>query len=95
MNFTTWLDTFISEKEIDLERTFEIEDPITGWNFIPVGSVIEHMKIAGIVEQMRIKSTFVKIDFANGDPYHFIEYLAKALVAIRSGSALYNVFEGK
>ena len=79
MKFTKWLDTFISEKEIDLNKTFEKIGPETGWNLIPVGVVIEHMKIAHPSEQAAIKNVLVKIDFMNGDVYHFLDHLAGAI----------------
>jgi hypothetical protein len=41
--FCTWLDTFVEEKGIDLERTFEVEGKDWGLNIIPVGVIVEHM----------------------------------------------------
>ena len=78
MNFTKWLDTFISEKEINIDRTFEVEEP-SGTNFIPVGCVIEAIKQTIGNEQKQIKDTIVKIDFLNGDVYHFFNHLAGAM----------------
>lgn len=78
MTFTQWLDTFISEKNIDTEKEFEIEGD-NGLNIIPVGCVIETIKATCKTEQKQIKETIVKIDFMNGDVYHFFNYLAQAM----------------
>ena len=76
--FADWLDTFVSEKGLDTERLFEAEGE-SGLNIIPLGVVLEHIKIAPTKEQEAIKTTLVKIDFMNGDPCHFFAHLAKAL----------------
>jgi len=73
-----WIDRFVSEKELDTEHVFEIEGE-SGPNFIPLAVVIEHIKIATRQEQVQIKNVLVKIDFANGDPMHFFNYLAQAI----------------
>lgn len=78
MTFTTWLDTFTTEKGLDMERTFEVNGT-SGWNLIPLGCVIEAIKAASKREQDQIKATLVKIDFMNGDVCHFFNHLAKAL----------------
>lgn len=79
MTFNQWIDTFVAEKGIDLDHTFEIEGGDWGTNFIPVAVVIEHMKITTPAEQKQIKNVIVKIDFANGDILDFFQYLAKAI----------------
>lgn len=76
--FNQWLDTFIEEKGIDLERSFEVDGP-SGWNLIPVGCVVEAIHGAPRHEQAAIKNTLVKIDFHNGDVYHFLRHLAGAI----------------
>lgn len=78
MNFNNWLDTFIEEKGIDTEQILEAEGE-SGTNFIPVGVIIEHMKIASAYEQNIIKGVIVKIDFMNGDVLPFFRHLAKAI----------------
>ena len=73
-----WIDRFVQEKELDTDHVFEVEGA-SGPNFIPLAVVIEHVKIATKWEQAQIKNTLVKIDFANRDPMHFFEYLARAI----------------
>ena len=78
--FDTWIDTFIEEKGIDIESTvFEVEGQETGLNIIPLGVVIEHIKITSKQEQAKIKDILVMIDFKNGDICHFFKHLAQAL----------------
>lgn len=78
MKFDTWLDTFLNEKNIDLEHDFEVQGE-SGLNIIPAGVVVEHIKIASAGEQEQIKNTLVMIDFKNGDVYHFLNHLAGAI----------------
>lgn len=77
--FTTWLDTFIDEKGLDLERVFVVEGKEWGTNHILLGCVIDAIKAAPAHEQASIKSMLVKIDFRNGNLYHYFEHLAKAI----------------
>jgi len=79
MTFAKWLDTFVEEKGLDREQSFEVEGPVWGTNWIPLEVVIEHMKIASKQEQQQIKEIIVKIDFKNGDVMHFFKHLAGAL----------------
>ena len=76
--FCDWLDTFISEKGIDLEDSFEI-DLENSFNIFTYGVIVEHIKIAPASEQRKIKDVIVQIDFKNGDVRHFFRHLAKAL----------------
>tara|TARA_R100001510_G_C7520764_1_gene116372 strand:- start:55 stop:306 length:252 start_codon:yes stop_codon:yes gene_type:complete len=77
-NFNNWLDTFIDEKNINKEDTFEINKNGT-LNIISYGSIIDHIKITSKQEQEQIKKTIVKIDFFNGDVLHFFRHLGQAL----------------
>lgn len=83
-NFNTWLTTYCEEADIDNERTFEIETE-SQVHFIPVGVVIEHAMIASTEEQAFIKDTVVKIDFHNGDVYHFFNHLATCIACVADG----------
>jgi len=78
-SFNNWLDTFIDEKGIDLEDTFEVEGPEYGINTIPYGVIIEHMKIAQPHEQAAIKNMLVRLDFANADIRDYLRHLGKAI----------------
>lgn len=76
--FNKWLDTFLSEKSIDLEEGFEVEGP-SGPNHMSYAIVIEHIKIASAREKHGIKDTLVKIDFFNKDVKSYLRYLGKAI----------------
>ena len=79
MLFDTWVDTFLSEKGIDLEHVLEVPGPYGGVNLIPVGVLMERIKGAPTKEQQGIKNTLVRIDSANGDVLQFLHHLAKAI----------------
>lgn len=73
-----WLDMFVEEKALDTEEVFTVDGP-SGPNYIPLGVVIEHIKIAPVHEQRQIKDMLVKIDFYNGDVLDFFEHLSRAI----------------
>ncbi len=75
MTFNNWLDTFIEEKNLDLDHTFEVEGD-GGLNLIPLGAVVGMMQTWPTDLQSRAKTTLVKIDFANGDSVDFLKYIA-------------------
>ena len=79
MVFNKWLDTFIEEKGIDLEDTFELQGP-SGTNLMSYGVIIEHIKLTQGEEQKMIKDMIVKIDFKNGDIKHFLRHLGQGIV---------------
>ena len=81
MNFNTWIDTFVEEKEINLEERFEVEGEVYGTNDFSYGVIVEHMKVAPASEQAQIKNVIVQIDFKNGDVKHFFRHLGQALAA--------------
>lgn len=78
LTFPEWLDTFVAEKELDTEGLFEIETSCAV-NLIPVGVVLEHMKIAPPEEQAAIQHMLIKLDFYHADVLAFFRHLAGAL----------------
>ena len=77
-----WLNTFVEEKEIDMERTFEYE--IDGvWHYMPVGVIVENMHCAPRTEKDSIKRTIVKLDFLNRNIYDYLEFLGLCLIKQR------------
>lgn len=73
-SFNNWITTFIEEKNIDLEETFEVQN-----NLFSYGVILEHMMITSKEEQAQIKNIMVQIDFRNGDVKHFMRYLGAGL----------------
>lgn len=79
MSFNSWLDTFIEEKGIDTHNIFEFkENGMT--HLVETACVVAWIKNLNAAAKAKIKSNFVKIDFCNGDPMHFFEYLAKGMI---------------
>ena len=77
--FNNWIDTFIEEKELDLNTNFEYEGKEC-LNIIDLHSIINTIKNTSQLEQLKIKNTIVKIDFKNGNVLDFFKHLGNALV---------------
>ena len=78
MSFNQWIDTFIEEKEINLDHHFEVIGP-SGTNFMTLETVVSHMKIAPKHEQEEIKKVIVRLDFGNQPIVPFFKHLAQAI----------------
>jgi hypothetical protein len=78
MTFSKWIRTFLSEKNIDLDKNLEIEGP-SGLNIMPVEILVEAMEQASQAEQEGIKAMIVKIDFVNGDVLDFFKHIGQAI----------------
>lgn len=78
MTFAKWLNTFIAEKGIDIEQSFEVNGP-SGVNHMQLVHVIAAIMSAPKNEQDGIKNMIVKIDFRNGDVVPYFKYLAQAI----------------
>ena len=78
MKFNTWIDTLITEKNVSVSQTLEVEG-VSGVNFMPLSMVIDAIKNTCAEEKAQIKTILVKIDFANGDIVHFFKHLAGRL----------------
>lgn len=79
MDFNTWIDTFIEEKGIDRETFIDVESDNGTMNCIPVGCVVDQLKVEEQSTQAQAKNIIVKIDFQNGDVMDFFEFLAKKM----------------
>lgn len=78
MTFTKWFTTFVTEKNVNLDRIVEVEGA-GGLNMIPVQIIVDAILGAPKTEQTAIKTTMVKIDFLNGSVDHYLDHLAGAL----------------
>ncbi len=76
--FSKWLNTFLSEKGIDLEEVLEVEGP-SGANHMPIACLVEAMVAAPKHEQAGIKTMCVKIDFVNAPVRPYLLHLARAI----------------
>lgn len=77
--YDRWLDTFIDERELDLDARFEVASPKGVMHSFSYGVIIEHIKITSRDEQEAIRRMIVKIDFHDGDIYHYLRHLGQAL----------------
>jgi len=66
-----WAERLFSEKGIDLNTVLT--------NNQSVQSVLDFCSVVSDAEQDKIQDTLVKIDFANGDVLHFMNYLANSI----------------
>jgi|TARA_R110000823_G_scaffold237352_1_gene362879 hypothetical protein len=73
--FCSWLNTFVAEKDLDLDHTFEVEGD-GGLNLIPLGAVIETMQAWPTDLQSQTKGKLVSIDLLNGDVVPFFKGIA-------------------
>jgi hypothetical protein len=78
MTFNKWLDTFLSEKGIDLETTLTAEGA-SGTNYIPLACLVDAIKAAPASEQRQIKHGIVRLDFYNAPVLPFFNHLAGAI----------------
>lgn len=77
--FSRWLNTFISEKGLDLDTIFEVVGPTGTTNWIPAQCIVDLMHQTSPREQAGIKAMIVRIDFANGNVMDYFKHLAKAV----------------
>lgn len=72
--YRQWIETFLDEKGIDVEHTFEYnrED---GFALISVGAIVEQICVSGADVQRAIKNKLAYIDFRNGDVLDFLRFL--------------------
>lgn len=52
MTFTKWLETFVSEKNLDTEQVFTVTGK-SGPNYIPLGCVLDAIKSAALARASR------------------------------------------
>lgn len=78
MNFTTWLDTLISEKDISTHEIFEVEGR-SGANIMEYAHVIDSIKSAPVHEQQAIKNIMTTLDLHGGDIKDYLRHLAQAI----------------
>ena len=76
--FNKWIDTFIEEIGIDLQKVIEIKTE-KNTHYFEIGNIVENIKATTLEEQSTIKNTIAKIDFYNGDILDYFKFLAKIL----------------
>lgn len=79
MNFNKWIDTFVSEKELDIEYEFTIESN-NNIHFVSLSCLIEFIKKLPKNIQDNIKSKLVYLDFRNANVMNFFNHMAKGYI---------------
>lgn len=74
-----YLNTLLEEKGISQERVLEVTGSEWGTNFMPISVVVDFLSNLDTNTQKKVKDTFVKIDFHNGDIVDFLKYIAKGI----------------
>lgn len=77
--FSRWLDTFLSEKQIDPGEVLEVTAFDGTPNFIPLEVLIDTMKSVSLSEQRELRRLMVKADFKNMPIRPLLAHLAQAI----------------
>ena len=75
----TYLNTLLEEKGISQERVLEVTGSEWGTNFMPISVIVDFLSGLDAETQNKVKTTFVKIDFHNGDVVDFLTHIAKGI----------------
>ena len=76
-----WLDTFLTEKQVDLETVF-VRDVAGVTHYVPFEVIREFVEHLPESLQKQIKETLIQIDFLNGDVLPFFRHLALGMVTL-------------
>lgn len=79
--FDNWIDNFIKQKSIDLEKIFTIEEGGTTCNF-KIKDIIDAIKNSTYKEQETIKSTLQKYVISTTDFIEYLKFQAKFSVIV-------------
>jgi hypothetical protein len=72
---TTYLTNLITEKGTDLDAEIQLE----GHFGLTYQTLVDYIETATEYHS-QIRNTLVKIDFKNGDVFHYLDYLAAGMV---------------
>lgn len=78
-DFVSWMQTFVSEKGLDLDHRFEVDGPGGLVNSISLSNVVAATRQTCHSEQEVIRKHLVSIDFRNSNVMEYFEKLAGAL----------------
>ena len=80
MKFSVWLDTFMDEKNVNLNATFDFETA-DQFHVMPYAAVTEAIKAAPSHEQSEIQKMLVKIDFTNASVTRYLRHLGRGMAS--------------
>jgi hypothetical protein len=78
-DFVSWMRTFVSEKDLDLDHRFEMDGPSGMVNSIPLSNVVAATFQTCQSEQDVIRKHLISLDFRNSDVLEYFQKLAAAL----------------
>ncbi len=76
-----WLDTFLTEKQVDLETVF-VPDVAGVTHYVPFEVIREFVENLPKSLQVQIKEKLIQIDFLNGSVLDFFRHLALGMVTL-------------
>lgn len=79
MTFNKWLDTFLSEKEIDINTEFTVESSGV-IHFVSLDLLLNFIKKQPEETKSKIKKSIVYLDFHNSDVLDFFNHMAKGYI---------------
>lgn len=79
MQFNTWIDIFIEEKNFDKNTEFTVESN-GNIHFISLDILVDFIKQLPIEIKKSIKDKLVYLDFKNADPLDFFNHMAKGYI---------------
>lgn len=91
-SFNKWLDTFLNEKGLNLEKLVNVTEKDSEYGEsigMTYEVVVEIIKNSSEENQRKIKDTLVKIDFRSGDVkdvQNYLDFLANAFIKARNES---------
>lgn len=77
-----YLNTLLNEKGISQERVLEVNGSSSFGactNFIPIFVIVDYISTLPIDIQNKVRNTFVKIDFHNGNVIDLLIHIAKGM----------------
>ncbi|MDD4969818.1 MAG: hypothetical protein PHT07_10365 [Paludibacter sp.] len=74
--FRGWLETFLDEKGIGVEHTFEY-DISNNFVMVSVGAIVDQVCYSDAHTKETVKQKIVEIDFVNGNVLDFFSFLGK------------------
>jgi hypothetical protein len=80
--FRKWLETFLDEKDIDLEHNFNYKSD-DNFAIISLAAIVERACMSDASSKEKIKNIIVEIDFRNGDVLHFFKFLGEQMAKER------------
>ena len=79
MLFNKWLDTFVLEKQIDINTEFTVESSGV-IHFVSFGLLIDFIKMQPEETKVKTKNSIVYLDFHNSDVLDFFNHMAKGYI---------------